>query len=90
LDNPINKQLICGTGDTFVSDMTKLPCDVVDMEAYAIAKCCKECNVDFVSFKYVTDGADEDAADDWITNCKRGADAFVQVLQSYLNGEQNE
>ena len=33
---------------------------------------------------------DFDAADDWITNCKKGANAFVQVLQSYLNGEQNE
>ena len=84
LDNPINKQLTCGTGDTFVSDMTNLPCDVVDMEAYAIAKCCHECGVDFVSFKYITDGANEDAASDWLENCKNGASAFVEVLKKYI------
>ena len=82
--NPIGQNLICGTGDTFVSDMSSLPCDVVDMEAYSIAKCCHECGVDFVSFKYITDGANEDAATDWLENCKNGANAFVQVLQTYL------
>tara|TARA_R100000008_G_scaffold86021_2_gene77560 strand:- start:1642 stop:2214 length:573 start_codon:yes stop_codon:yes gene_type:complete len=86
--NPINKRLVCGTGDTFVSDMSSLPCDVVDMEAYAIAKCCHECGVDFVSFKYITDGADEDAANEWIENCKKGASAFVQILQTYLKEEE--
>ena len=84
LDNPINKRMICGTGDNFVDNMEKLPCDVVDMEAYAIAKCCYECGVDFVSFKYITDGANEDAASEWTENCKNGATAFVQILQTYL------
>jgi|TARA_R110000824_G_scaffold65189_1_gene169981 adenosylhomocysteine nucleosidase len=82
--NPINKMLTCGTGDTFVSDMEKIPCDVVDMEAYAIAKCCFQNGVDFVSFKYITDGADDDAANDWMENCKKGSTAFIQILQHYL------
>jgi len=91
LENPINKMLTCGTGDTFVNDMDKIPCDVVDMEAYSIAKCCYQCNIDFVSFKYITDGADDDAPSDWSENCKNGATAFVEVLQKYLIEEkQNE
>jgi len=87
--NPINKMLTCGTGDTFVSNIKELPCDVVDMEAYAIAKCCFRHNVDFVSFKYITDGADDDAANDWLKNCKKGAEEFLKVLQPYLNEENN-
>jgi len=87
--NPINKMLTCGTGDTFVSDMEKIPCDVVDMEAYAIAKCCHYNDVDFVSFKYITDGADDDAASDWIENCKKGSEEFLKVLQYYLSDEES-
>ena len=46
---------------------------------------------DFVSFKYITDGADDDAPSDWSENCKNGATAFVEVLQKYLIEEkQNE
>jgi len=89
-ENPINKRLTCGTGDTFVSNIEELPCDVVDMEAYAIAKCCFQNNVDFVSFKYITDGADGDAANDWLENCKKGADEFVKVLHYYINEEDNK
>ena len=86
-ENPINKRLTCGTGDTFVSDMSNTPYDVVDMESYAIAKCCHECDVDFVSFKYITDGANDDAANDWNENCKNGATAFIEVLKTYLDNK---
>ena len=82
-NNPINENKTCGTGDTFVSDMSGLPCDVVDMEAYAIAKCCFLNNVDFVSYKYITDGADEDAATDWLDNCKKASNAFVEIINYY-------
>ena len=86
-ENPINKRLTCGTGDTFVNDMSNTPYDVVDMEAYAIAKCCYECDVDFVSFKYITDGANDDAASDWNENCKKGAVAFVEILKKNMENK---
>jgi len=35
------------------------------MEAYALAKACWRARVQFGSVKYVTDGADHAAADDW-------------------------
>ena len=81
--NPLNTFSTCGSGDTFVSDMSKVPADVVDMEAYAIAKCCYQNDVDFVSFKYITDGADGEAANDWLENCEKGAKEFLKIIEYY-------
>ncbi len=58
---------LCGSGDNFVTDGTKQPWGVVDMEAYALAKVCLLEKVPFGCFKFVTDGADGQAAADWET-----------------------
>ena len=42
--------------------------DVVDMEAYAIAKVCKLENIEFKCFKYISDNADDNANIDWNEN----------------------
>ena len=52
--------------------------DVVDMEAYAIAKVCKKENVKFRCFKFISDEANENAKSNWIENCKKGANLFYQ------------
>jgi adenosylhomocysteine nucleosidase len=75
-----NMSLTCGTGDNFVAASGELGCDVVDMEAYAIAKACHLAGVDFVSYKYITDGASDDAASQWQENCKKGAAKFLDAL----------
>ena len=75
-----NMNMTCGTGDNFVASSGELNCDVVDMEAYAIAKACHLAGVDFVSYKYITDGADDDAAAQWQENCKKGAEKFLELL----------
>ena len=72
--------MTCGTGDNFVASSDELGCDVVDMEAYAIAKACHLAGVSFVSYKYITDGANENAAEQWLANCKKGAAKFLEVL----------
>ena len=36
--------------------------DVVDMEAYALAKVCKLENINFRCFKFISDNADETAS----------------------------
>ena len=61
------KGIVCGTGDSFVIDKDVLTKDmqIVDMEAYAIAKVCKKLNVAFRSFKYISDKANENAGKDW-------------------------
>lgn len=70
---------ICGTGDSFEVGKPKVECDVVDMEAYALAKVTRRANVPFLSVKYITDGSDHNAHNDWAANLPRAAEAFRQV-----------
>ena len=79
IKNPIGKNLTCYTGDSFATDLTPYD-DVVDMEAYALAKVCYNIGVDFVSFKYITDDGN---ADDWETFCSEGAGKFKEILKYY-------
>ena len=66
----------CGTGDSFVNKKIDMKVDVVDMEAYAIAKVCKLENIKFRCFKYISDKADAQANIDWNENLTSGANAF--------------
>lgn len=66
----------CGTGDSFVQGHDIGACDVVDMEAYALAKICRLEGIAFTAVKYITDGGDDAADRDWATNLPRAAAAF--------------
>ena len=70
----------CGTGDSFVNQKIEMEVDVVDMEAYAIAKVCMLENIEFKCFKYISDNADENANNDWNTNLVLGAEAFAKMI----------
>jgi adenosylhomocysteine nucleosidase len=70
----------CGTGDSFVNKKIDMEVDVVDMEAYAIAKVCKLENIEFKCFKYISDNADQNASNDWNTNLILGAKAFAELI----------
>ena len=63
--------LVVGSGDSFAVDKPEIECDIVDMEAYAIARVCKKYDVEFRCFKYISDKADENAASDWRENIKK-------------------
>ena len=78
--NPIGRKATCGSGDNFVEDRTQYYGEVVDMEAYALAKVCHLRGVPFVSFKYITDGADEQAHEDWETNLASGIEEFKEKV----------
>jgi len=72
----------CGTGDSFVNKKIDMEIDVVDMEAYAIAKICKLENIEFKCFKYISDNADENADNDWNNNLTLGASAFASLIST--------
>jgi adenosylhomocysteine nucleosidase len=76
--NPIGKNYTCGTGDSFVENIEKgdSNIDVFDMESYALAKVCRYYEVPFISFKYITDNADEHSPKDWEENCSDGIGEF--------------
>ena len=77
---------LCGSGDSFQTGVAKLHCDVIDMEAYALAKVCHLEGAGFGCAKYITDGADVGAAGDWQQNLPRAAAAFWQLYQRHCGG----
>jgi len=74
--------LTCSTGDNFVMDPQLLiPADLVDMEAYAIAKACEKHHVEFLCFKYVSDQANATADTDWRESVAHGQLHYVNKLK---------
>ncbi len=72
---------VCGTGDRFETGAAGLACDVIDMEAYALAKACLAEGVPFACAKYISDGADATAATDWQASLPGAAAAFHALYQ---------
>lgn len=55
----------CGSGDQFESNLDSLDYQVVDMEAFALAWVSKRKNIPFLCIKYISDGANDNASEDW-------------------------
>jgi adenosylhomocysteine nucleosidase len=88
LFDPVFTQLpaaVCGSADSFVTAEIEVDCAVIDMEAYALAKVCWHENARFACVKYVTDGADHTAADDWQRNVHVAAEEFLQLFRGLAN-----
>jgi adenosylhomocysteine nucleosidase len=75
----------CGSGDSFATLGSEAAgaaaCDVIDMEAYALAKVCWLEGAAFACAKYISDGADAEAAADWQSNVHRAAGKFLDLYQ---------
>ena len=69
-----------GTGDSFADIAPELETDLVDMEAYSLAKLADSFGKNFFCFKFVSDQADSNAANDWDTSVGMGADLFIEHL----------
>ena len=80
--NTIKKHLVCGSGDNFVDNVESEieMIDVFDMEAYALAKVCSYYHVPFISFKYITDNANEHSVGDWKDNLGKGINEFKERI----------
>lgn len=74
-------QGVCGSGDSFSTDANMRGWNVVDMEAYALAKVCAGEGVPFCCLKYISDGADGEAVEAW-------GNAFEGCSQSMLKAAQ--
>lgn len=71
------------TGDNFVTDTYNINADLVDMEAFAIAKACKIANVEFICHKYISDMADENASKHFVDHVHKGEEHYIQILKEY-------
>ena len=74
-----------GTGDQFVHELepwlVQNQVDIVDMEAYSIAHVCKQMNVQFHCYKYITDYVGTPhQADTWEKNVANGAAGILELL----------
>jgi len=80
--------VICGTGDSFVSAadpwLAEQGVDLVDMELFAIARACHHFGVPWRAFKFITDAADGEAADDWQARVHLGAELFWRHLPQVI------
>ena len=74
-------QGICGTGDNFEMAHAATAYNVVDMEAYALAMIAMKENIPFLCLKYISDGADGNAADDWTVQVHKAAVSYGSLLQ---------
>jgi adenosylhomocysteine nucleosidase len=72
---------VCGSGDSFSTDHCGTYCDVVDMEAYGLAKVCWLQGARFVAVKYVSDNANVTAVEAWQQNLTSAASSFLAVYQ---------
>ena len=56
---------VCNTGDTFLTELSDVKGDVVDMEAFAQAFVCRAQKVPFIAVKYVTDIIGQNSVKHW-------------------------
>jgi adenosylhomocysteine nucleosidase len=73
-------QTLCSTADSFA--VGPHDGDVVDMEAFALARVCLAEEVRFACAKYVTDGADGDSAAHWEAALDAASRAFTHLYDS--------
>lgn len=77
-------QAICGSADRFEMLHDHDGPDVVDMEAYALAKVCHLEAARFGCVKFISDGANAEAAKDWKENVAAAAHAFLRLTHQLL------
>lgn len=77
-----DKQGVCSTGDTFVTELSSFGADVVDMEAYAQAFVCREFGVPFLSVKYITDIIGQNSVEHW---AEKLSDARAGLTEWFIN-----
>jgi adenosylhomocysteine nucleosidase len=76
-------QASCGSGDSFCLGYDTGQFQVVDMEAYALAKVCRMEGLSFASVKFISDGAkDETSAREWHEGAPTAGPSLVEFLRS--------
>lgn len=77
----------CNTGDSFLTELSLVDGDVVDMEAFAQAFVCRARKVPFVAVKYVTDIIGQNSVKQWedkLAEARRGLKTFFFGLTHSL------
>jgi adenosylhomocysteine nucleosidase len=79
---------VCGTGDSFVTKqddwLIENGVDVVDMELFSIAAVARAHNLNWVSYKFISDEANENSGQKWSSLVNHGQELFIKILQDHL------
>jgi len=76
---------ICGSGDSFITtEDIDNTIDLVEMEAYPLARVCKIENIDFMAIKYITDGLDEKGGDDWNNSVRSSSEVMFEYFRKLI------
>lgn len=77
----------CNTGDSFLTELTHIEGDVVDMEAYAEALVCDAKQIPFISVKYVSDVIGQNSVKHWedkLADARVALAHFFNVLKESM------
>lgn len=77
----------CNTGDSFLTELTDIEGDVVDMEAYAQAFVCNSKEIPFISVKYVSDVIGQNSVKHWedkLADARTRLSHFFNVLKESI------
>ncbi len=82
-------QYTCGTGDSFVTStdpwLIEHKVDVVDMELFAIAAVAHQHQIPWLSYKFISDAADDKAGKEWHQRINHGEELFMEQLKQLLS-----
>ncbi len=76
---------VCGSADRFDTGHEGLSREVIDMEAFALAKVCQREGVPFACAKYISDGADHNAATDWQSSLRHASVQFRRLYDMLVD-----
>ena len=71
----------CSTGDTFITEVSSLRGNFIDMEAYSQAFVCKELGIPFLAVKYITDIIGQNSVQHWenkLTDARTALSAWFE------------
>jgi adenosylhomocysteine nucleosidase len=89
ISNLFSNHGICGTGDSFETQIIgNEPYNVVDMEAFCLAKISFLEKIPFICIKFISDGANNQAPQSWNESLKIGAKKMLESYQLILKNLQ--
>ncbi|RXK83156.1 5'-methylthioadenosine/S-adenosylhomocysteine nucleosidase family protein [Filimonas effusa] len=84
LQAPELQEGICGTGDSFEIAHQHSAYNVIDMEAFPIAWIAMQEQIPFLCLKYISDGADGGAAEEWTEQVHKAAAALKREVTKLM------
>jgi len=76
--------VMCASGDLFVTEWDKLrvSCQMIDMEAYSIARAALVTDTEVEIWKYISDSANKSSTTTWEENVAAGEKKYMEMIDT--------